>query len=93
MSTATTTNFTGLLDSKLKQEAETLFNELGMTLSGAVNVFLRQSVRVQGIPFEIRKEQLNKTSLAAMKEAVALANDPKTKTYASVSEMMRDTEE
>ena len=63
-----------------------------MTLSGAVNVFLRQAVRVQGIPFEIRKEQPNRTTLAAMKEAVALANDPKAKTYSSVAEMMRDIE-
>ena len=93
MPSVPTTNFTVRLDSKLKQDAETLFNELGMTLSGAVNVFLRQAVRVQGIPFEIRKEQPNRTTLAAMKEAIALANDPKTKTYASVSEMMRDTEE
>ena len=92
MSTVPTTNFTVRLDSKLKQDAETLINDLGMTLSGAVNVFLRQAVRVQGIPFEIRKEQPNRTTLAAMKEAVALANDPKAKTYASVAEMMRDIE-
>ena len=92
MPTVPTTNFTIRLDSKLKQDAETLFNELGMTLSGAVNVFLRQAVRVQGIPFEIRKEQPNRTTLAAMKEAIALANDPKAQTYASVAEMMRDIE-
>ena len=93
MATVPTTNLTVRLDSKLKQDAETLFNELGMTLSGAVNVFLRQAVRVQGIPFEIRREKPNRTTLAAMKEAVALAKDPKSKTYASVAEMMRDIEE
>ena len=92
MPTVPTTNFSVRLDSKLKQDAETLFNDLGMTLSGAVNVFLRQAVRVQGIPFEVRKEQPNLTTLAAMKEAIALANDPKAKTYASVDEMMRDIE-
>ena len=92
MATVPTTNFTVRLDSKLKQDAETLFNDLGMTLSGAVNVFLRQAVRVQGIPFEIRREQPNRTTLAAMKEAIDLANDPKTKTYTSVAEMMRDIE-
>ena len=92
MATVPTTNFTVCLDSKLKQDAETLFNDLGMTLSGAVNVFLRQAVRVQGIPFEIRKEQPNRTTLAAMKEAIKLANDPKAKTFASVAEMMRDIE-
>ena len=92
MATVQTTNLTVRLDSKLKRDAETLFNDLGMTLSGAVNVFLRQAVRVQGIPFEIRKEQPNKSTLAAMKEAVAIANDPKARTYASVAEMMKDIE-
>ena len=93
MAAAPTTNFTVRLDSKLKQDAEMLFNDLGMTLSGAVNVFLRQAVRVQGIPFEICRKQPNRTTLAAMKEAVALANDPKSKTYTSVAEMMQDMEE
>lgn len=93
MPVSQTTNFTVRLDSKLKQDAEVLFSDLGMTLSGAVNVFLRQAVRVQGLPFEVRKTKPNKTTLAAMKEAVALASDPEAKTYASADEMMRDIEE
>ncbi len=55
MPTVPTTNFTVRLDSKLKQDAETLFNELGMTLSGAVNVFLRQACVFRGFPLKSAK--------------------------------------
>lgn len=46
-----TTAYSVRLDPDLKEEAIELFNQLGLTLSSAVNVFLRQSLREQGIPF------------------------------------------
>ena len=77
----------------MKADAEKLFNDLGMTLSGAFNIFLHQALLVQGLPFPVRKEHPNRKTLAAMREAIALANDPDAKTYASVGEMMQDEEE
>ena len=47
------------IDDKLKKDAEKLFNDLGMTMSSAINIFLKQSVREQKIPFVIRKEYPN----------------------------------
>ena len=41
------------IDSELKHDAQKLFENLGMTLSTAVNIFLRQALREQGIPFRI----------------------------------------
>lgn len=41
------------VDDKLKEEAAQLFNDLGLDMSTAVKMFLIQSVRMQGIPFEI----------------------------------------
>ena len=41
------------IDPMVKQEAQTLFDSLGMSLSTAVNIFLRQSIREQAIPFRI----------------------------------------
>ena len=41
------------IDGKLKQEAEKLFNDLGMSMTTAFNVFLKQSVLEKGIPFKI----------------------------------------
>jgi addiction module RelB/DinJ family antitoxin len=41
------------IDEDVKREAESLFAKLGLTLSAATNVFYRQAVRTQGIPFPI----------------------------------------
>ena len=38
---------------ELKKKADMLFNEMGMTLSTAINIFIRQAVQEQAIPFRI----------------------------------------
>ena len=55
---ANTTNFSVRMDSDIKKQCETLYGELGMNLTTAINVFLRQSLRVGGFPFEVTKKQL-----------------------------------
>ena len=75
---------------KVKDEAERLFADLGMTLSGAMNIFLHQALIVGGLPFEVRQERPNKATLAAMEEAIRLANDPNAKRFATVDELMED---
>lgn len=90
MASARTINFTVRLDSQVKEDAEKLFSDLGMTLSSAFNIFLHQSLINQGLPFSVRREVPNKTTLAAMKEAIELANNPTAKTFSSVKELMED---
>ncbi|MEQ4487095.1 type II toxin-antitoxin system RelB/DinJ family antitoxin [Cohnella silvisoli] len=41
------------MDEDLKKEAESLFSDLGLNMSTAVNIFVRQSLRQGGIPFEV----------------------------------------
>ncbi len=41
------------IDSDLKQQAQALFSDLGMNLTTAVNIFLKQAVRERSIPFHI----------------------------------------
>ena len=48
------TNITIRIDDDVKKEAETLFNKLGLSMSGAINVFFRQAITEQAIPFAIR---------------------------------------
>ena len=55
---ADTTNLSVRMDSDIKKQCETLYGELGMNLTTAINVFLRQSLRVGGFPFEVKLEQL-----------------------------------
>lgn len=62
-------NVTIRVDEDIKKQADLLFNELGMSLSTAFNIFLRQSVREQGLPFAVSKHVPNEVTLAAMNAA------------------------
>lgn len=55
-------------DSEIKKQAQQLFTELGMDMTTAVNIFLRQSIRSNGIPFEIKIEIPNKETRKAIKD-------------------------
>lgn len=50
-----TTTITARVDSEKKRAAEAIFNDIGMTLSGAINVFINEVVMYQGIPFQLRR--------------------------------------
>ncbi len=57
MSTSTTIPIQIRVDKKTKEEANELFNELGTSMSGAVNIFLKQCVNTGSIPFRISKSR------------------------------------
>ena len=85
-----TSNYTIRLDTELRKEAEALFSDLGMSLATAFQIFLKQAIQEQGLPFPVKKKQPNKVTLAAMKEALEIAESLDAKTYSSASEMMED---
>lgn len=86
---ADTTNFSLRIDNDLKKQSEVLFAELGMNLTTAINVFLRQTVRDGGFPFKVRLDVPKKRTVAAMEEALALIADKNTKKY-SVEEALQE---
>lgn len=61
-----------------------------MNLSTAFNIFVRQSLREGGIPFEIKLENPNKETIAAMIEAERIAKDPAVKGYSDLDELFKD---
>ncbi len=87
---ANTVNFSLRMDSDIKKQCENLYNELGMNLTTAINVFLRQSLRAGGFPFDVKLEQPNKETIAAMLEAERIAHDPNAKRYSDVEEVLRE---
>lgn len=87
-----TTNITIRMDASLKAQAEALFNELGMNLSTAFNIFVRQSLREGAIPFKIHLEKPNAETIAAMEEAKRIANDPSVKGYTDINELFAELE-
>lgn len=90
---ANTTNFSVRMDSDIKKQCEALYSELGVNLTTAINVFLRQSLRVGGFPFDVRMEQPNKETMAAMLEAERIVRDPSAKRYSDVEEALRALKE
>ena len=58
-----TTHFTVCIDSDIKKQCEAMYGELGIDLNTAINVFLRQSLRVGGFPFDVRLKQPNKETI------------------------------
>ena len=85
-----TTNISIRMDADLKARADALFTELGMNLTTAFNIFVRQSRREGGIPFEVKLEQPNKETAAAMLEAERIAKDPAVKGYTDLDELFAD---
>lgn len=60
------------VDDTLKQQAELIFSDLGLSLSAATTMFLKQVVRYNGIPFELRADPFysaeNQMRLSTAKE-------------------------
>ena len=88
-----TTNISIRMDTELKSQAEALFAELGMNITTAFNIFVRQAIREGGIPFEISVNKPNKETVAAMLEAERIARDPSVKRYSDVEEALRALKE
>lgn len=90
MANTSTSNISIRMDSELKAAAEALFSELGMNISTAFNIFVRQSLREGGIPFKITADTPNQDTVAAMLEAERIANDPSVKGYDDLDELFAD---
>lgn len=67
------------IDSSLKNQADALFASLGLNMTTAFNMFLRQAVREGRIPFDVTIDVPNSETIAAMIESLQLMNDPNVK--------------
>ncbi len=75
------------VDSQLKQQAEILFQEMGMNMSMAINIFLKQAVKDQGIPFTIT----NKPNRQTQKAIKSSQNKKKlSKNFENVEDLFED---
>ena len=54
------------IDEEIKRKADMLFSDLGFDTPTAIRIFLNQSIRREGMPFEVAKPQPNAETLAAM---------------------------
>ncbi len=86
MATKVSTNIS--LDADLKKAGQELFADLGMDLSTAISIFLRQSIRVQGLPFPVTRITPNAETISALNEYYEMKEHPeKYKKYSSFKEL------
>lgn len=81
------TNLNIRTDKDVKIAAEKIFEELGLNMTTAVNIFLRQTIRENGIPFELKLNIPNDTTVAAIEEGRKLAYDKSAKGYSSMDDL------
>ena len=78
------------VEPSVKQKAEKTLNDLGLSITEAVNVFLNQVILNDGIPFEIRKPKLNKETMQAIEDTKKASS--LSKTFNNVDEMFEELE-
>ena len=78
------------IDSELNNQANALLEGLGLSMSQAISMFLRQVVLQRGLPFEVKYPDRSCELLEAVEEAKRLEADPKTKRYTDMDEMWAD---
>lgn len=71
---ASDTNFSMRMDSALKSQAEEVLSELGMTMSGAFTMFLKQIVREQAVPLTLSLRPRNTVYDELLEAQVARQN-------------------
>ena len=79
------------VDKETKEEATKILKGLGLNMSTAINMFLTQVVKKDGIPFEIRNPKPSKEMRRALKEAQDIIDGKvETKGYHDVHQMFED---
>ena len=81
------TNLNIRTDKEVKLAAERIFEELGLNMTTAINIFLRQTIRENGIPFELKLHVPNALTSAAIEEGRRLAYDKTAPGYSNMDDL------
>ena len=82
-----TTNLNIRTNHEIKSQAEAVFNELGLTMTSAINIFLRASIRERGMPFPLTLGAPNSVTKAAIEEGRRIAKETKVKGYTNMTDL------
>lgn len=83
----TATNLNIRIDKDIKDQAEVIFNELGLNMTTAVNMFLRTAIREHGIPFDLKLDVPNDTTVAAIEEGRRMMSDLSAPRYSNLDDL------
>lgn len=88
---AKTANINVRIDPETKLSAEKLFSSFGITVTDAINIFLRKSIMEGGLPFEVKQPRYNEETEMAIKEARAIMEGQvQAKHYSSAHELFEE---
>ena len=74
------------VEEKVKKAANDVFKEVGMDMSTAINVYLKQVIRSNGIPFTVSADIPNEVTIKAIKAA----ERGEMASFSSIDELMED---
>lgn len=78
------------IDQQTKEKAEVIFNQLGLSLSDAIRMFLSQSIINRGLPFQPKLgKELSEETIQAIREVEAGIHSKK---FHSVQDLIDDLE-
>lgn len=80
------------IEETTKKQAVELLEGLGLNLSDAVNMFLKQVVLRNGIPFDVKYPEFKPEVVEAMEEARKISRDPDVKGYSDIDELFKELE-
>ena len=81
-------NMTIRMDRETKEQAQNLFSKFGLDMTTAINMFLKQSIREEAIPFNLTLNIPNKETIKAINDVKN--NKNMSKAFSSVDELMED---
>ncbi len=85
------TSITIRMNKELKNQAQELFSDLGVSMSAAIDIFIRQAVSYGGFPFEVKRHEPNAETIEAIKEVEYMQQHPdEYKGYTNVDEMFKE---
>ena len=82
-----TTNLNIRTDKDIKEQADQIFSELGLNMTTAINMFLRTTIRENGIPFSLKLDTPNEETAGAIKEGRRIALDSGVKSYKTMDDL------
>lgn len=77
----------------MKEATESIFAKLGMNMTTAINIFLRQTIRENGILFSLKLNTPNEITMEAIAEGRRIAADPNVKGYKSLADLKEALDE
>lgn len=90
MAKRTDTSMTIRMNKEVKRAAQDIFSALGMDMTTAINVFLRQAIIAKGFPFPVRLNKPNAKTIAAFEEGKRRLHDRSESRFPNVEDLFSD---